>query len=300
MNRPPSYVLALALALLALPAPALAQDEFERQVRDQLDAVSEGIRDNGFTLVHEIYIGRLDDNGEETVTFDLGRGQTYMIMGVCDTDCSDLDLVLHDGDGDEVDSDLELDDAPIVEVSVDRADSYSLEVTMAACEAEPCRFGIGVYGRAGSSSSSASSKSTGTGSEPNWRATPTYGAIDLDAGFSPDPYEKAISAGGDDQVDLDAPNCSGYIHAEAPDLDLNYEAGSLELYIYARAKIDVTLIVNQPDGSWICNDDEMGTDPMIRLQSPRSGNYNIWIGTYEASESPLPPATIYISEIDPT
>ena len=58
--------------------------------------------------------------------------------------------------------------------------------------------------------------------------------------------------------------------------------------------------MNQPDGSWICSDDEMGSDPMVRLQSPRSGNCNIWIGTYEASESPLPPATIYISEVDPT
>ena len=130
------------------------QDEFERQVRAQLDAVSESIRNDGYRLVQEIHMGRLDDDGEEAVTFDLGRGQTYMLMGVCDTDCSDLDLVLYDGDGDEVDSDLELDDVPIVEVSVDRADSYRLEVTMAACDAEPCRFGIGVYGRAGGSTSS--------------------------------------------------------------------------------------------------------------------------------------------------
>ena len=299
MRRSPRQVFALACSVL-LPVPALAQDTFEQQVRDQLDAVSASFRDDGYTLVHEIYIGRLDEDGEESVAFDLGRGKTYMIMGVCDTDCSDLDLVLYDGDGDEIDSDLETDDVPLVSVTVDRADSYRLEVTMAACEEEPCRFGIGVYGgTAGSSTSTSTASSTSASSEPNWRATPTYGSIDLDAGFEPDPYEKEISAGGDDEVDLDAPNCSGFIHAEAPDLDLNYESGSLELYIYARAKTDVTLIVNQPDGSWICSDDEMGTDPMIRLQGPKSGNYNIWIGTYEASESPLPPATIYISEVDP-
>ena len=140
---------------------------------------------------------------------------------------------------------------------------------------------------------------SGTGSNPNWQATPTYGTIDLDAGFSPDPYRQDVTAGGDDEVELSAPNCSGFIHAEAPDFDLNYEAGSLELFIYARAKTDVTLVVNQPDGTWICNDDEMGTDPMIRLQSPRSGNYNIWIGTYESSSGQLPPSTLYISELDP-
>ena len=151
MNRSPSHALTLAFALLALPASALAQDEFEQQVRAQLDAVSESIRNDGYRLVHELYMGQLDEDGEESVTFDLGRGQTYMIMGVCDADCSDLDLVLYDGDGDEVDSDLELDDVPIVSVSVDRADSYRVDVTMAACSAEPCRFGIGVYGVTGAS-----------------------------------------------------------------------------------------------------------------------------------------------------
>jgi hypothetical protein len=303
MNAPRSYALGLVLAVvllpLGMPSALDAQDEFERQVRNQLDAVSETFRNDGYTLAYDIYMGRLDDDDDDAITFDLLRGQTYMIMGVCDTDCSDLDLTLYDGDGDEVDSDLATDDVPIVSVTTDRADTYRVEISMAECSAEPCRFGVGVYGGTGSSGTSTVAKGSGTGSAPNWQATPTYGTIDLDAGFTPDPYDKAISAGGDDEVDLSAPSCSGYIHAEAPDLDLNYDAGSLELFIYARAKTDVTLVVNQPDGTWICNDDEMGTDPMIRLQSPRSGNYNIWIGTYEASESPLPPATLYISELDP-
>ena len=301
MNAPRSYALGLVLSFLflplTLPSALNAQDEFERQVRNQLDAVSETFRNDGYTLAYDIYMGRLDDGDEDAITFDLLRGQTYMIMGVCDTDCSDLDLTLYDSDGDEVDSDLASDDVPIVSVTTDRADTYRVEISMAECSAEPCRFGVGVYGGTGGSGTSTASKSSGSGSDPNWRATPTYGTIDLDAGFEPDPYREDIQAGGDDEVELSG--CSGYIHSEAPDLDLNYDAGSLNLYIYARAKLDVTLVVNQPDGTWICNDDEMGTDPMIRLQSPRSGNYNIWIGTYEPSSSPLPPATIYISEIDP-
>jgi hypothetical protein len=164
-------------------------------------------------------MGRLDDGDEDAITFDLLRGQTYMIMGVCDADCSDLDLVLYDGDGDEVDSDLATDDVPIVSVATDRADTYRVEISMVSCSAEPCRFGVGVYGGTGSSGTATASKGTGTGSAPNWQAAPTYGTIDLDAGFTPDPYERAISAGGDDEVDLSATGCSGFIHAEAPDLD---------------------------------------------------------------------------------
>jgi hypothetical protein len=90
-----------------------------------------------------------------------------------------------------------------------------------------------------------------TGGEPNWRAAPTYGTIDLNAGFSPDPYLRSISAGGANEVGLGGSECTGYIHAAAPDLDLNYHnAGQYQLAIYAKADTDVTLIVNGPDGRY--------------------------------------------------
>lgn len=150
--------------------------------------------------------------------------------------------------------------------------------------------------------------STGNGSggsgrssavELNWGASPTYGTIDLGSGFSPDPYSRSVSAGGSDRApDLGA-GCRGHVNASAPDLDLNYTSGSFPLHIYARSDTDVTLIVNQPDGSWICGDDANGSNPHVRIAEPMSGNYNIWIGTYGASSSPLPQSVLYISELSP-
>jgi len=152
---------------------------------------------------------------------------------------------------------------------------------------------------AGSSSSASSSSSRGSGSSPNWAADPTYGTIDLSSGFSPDPYTRSIRAGGSDEVNVSGSgSCRGYIHAGAPDLDLNYTAGSYELNIYAKSSTDVTLVVNQPDGTWICSDDANGTNPHIELNNPQSGNYNIWIGTYRAT-SDLPESVLYISELSP-
>ena len=138
-----------------------------------------------------------------------------------------------------------------------------------------------------------------SGGEPNWRAAPTYGTINLAAGFSPDPYLRAIQAGGSNEVTLGGSECTGYIHAAAPDLDLNYDAGQYQLAIYAKSDTDITLIVNAADGRWYCSDDYDGTDPAIVFNNPPSGNYNIWIGTYRATSTPLPESVLYVSERAP-
>jgi hypothetical protein len=157
-----------------------------------------------------------------------------------------------------------------------------------------------------SSCASAAQPSGGTtqtgysGGEPNWRAAPTYGTIDLTAGFTPDPYLRSIAAGGANEVALGGSECSGYIHAAAPDLDLNYRnAGQYQLAIYAKSDTDITLVVYGPDRRWYCSDDVSGTDPAVVFDNPMSGNYNIWIGTYRATSTPLPESVLYISEMAP-
>lgn len=138
---------------------------------------------------------------------------------------------------------------------------------------------------------------TTSGVQPDIGAQPLYGTANLGAGFSPDPHVTSIDAGGSDQNPINGSGCAGYINAERPDLDLNYSAGSYKLFIYAQSQSDTTLLVNLPDGSWVCSDDAMGRNPVIALDNPQSGNYNIWVGTYAAG-SPQN-ATILISERDP-
>lgn len=133
----------------------------------------------------------------------------------------------------------------------------------------------------------------------NVAAVPTYGTINLSAGFSPDPQVRAVTAGGNSYTQLGG--CNAYIHAAAPDLDLNYTAGSYPLTINARSGHDVTLLVNAPNGSWYCDDDGGdGTDAAITFGSPMTGQYNIWVGTYNAQSGSLPEAQIYITELGGT
>src|SRR5690606_7610043 len=146
------------------------------------------------------------------------------------------------------------------------------------------------------------SRSSGDGGNagarmPDISAQPVYETLNLSAGFLPDPLTRTLQAGGDDATPLSGAGCVGYINTSAPDFDLNYSAGSMPLYIYAESDSDLTLVVNDASGNWHCSDDANGTDPMIHLASPPSGNYNIWVGTY--SQDGLQPATLFISERAP-
>lgn len=136
-----------------------------------------------------------------------------------------------------------------------------------------------------------------TAGAQDYSLAPTYGNVRLSAGFLPDPRTVSLTAGGG--IALRMGECSyGYV-ANAPDVDFHYSgSGRNDLYIYARSGTDTTLLINQPNGNWICNDDGLGegTNPLIVVPRAASGLYNIWVGTYANRNSS---ATLYISEIDP-
>ncbi|HEX6039697.1 hypothetical protein [Longimicrobium sp.] len=140
----PVIALAAMGAALLFAAPAHAQPEV---IRTQLDSAAVLVGNEGFRLQDDIVAGELGQGASDEYELELEGGMTYIIIGVCDGDCSDLDLALTTSGGDDVDSDYETDDVPMVMVEVERGQTYSLKVEMAACSVEPCAFGIGVYGK---------------------------------------------------------------------------------------------------------------------------------------------------------
>lgn len=129
----------------------------------------------------------------------------------------------------------------------------------------------------------------------NSNSRATYGSVSLDTGFTPDPYLIRVQAGGANSASNMASGCAGYI-ASAPDVELNYRAGSLPLYISADSMADTTLVVRAPNGSIYCDDDSgEGTNPRVWLEIPISGTYDIWVGTY--SSGALQSAELNISEL---
>jgi hypothetical protein len=121
---------------------------------------------------------------------------------------------------------------------------------------------------------------------------PTFGSTNLRAGFLPDPYTRAVTAGGVKQVTVGGVKMQV---ANAPDFSVNYTAGILPLTFYVRSRADTTLLINLPDGTWIADDDSDGNlNPVIKLNRPQSGRYDIWVGTFNGGN---PAATLYITEL---
>ena len=111
------------------------------------------------------------------------------------------------------------------------------------------------------------------------RGTPVYGTVRLSSGFAPDPHTINLTAGGSISADrINANGCVGQIGSN-PDYVVNYSAESLDLYIRANSSEDTSLVVRDPGGRWQCNDDYNGLNPEIRISSPRSGSYAIWVGS---------------------
>lgn len=130
----------------------------------------------------------------------------------------------------------------------------------------------------------------------NPAAPAAYATLNLNAGFMPDPAVTNLTAGGSIRVGVG--NCSFGFVANAPDVKLQYRGnGSNSLYIYAQSGSDVTLLINLPDGSWVCDDDGLGgTNPLIFVPNAPSGRYDIWVGTYGQDTSP---AQLMVSELNP-
>ena len=84
----------LGLALLAAPSAASAQS-YANTVWDQLKRGYESNQGQGFTSRNYI-MGRMNDDASDTWSFALTAGMTYKFWGVCDGDCSDLDIALLD------------------------------------------------------------------------------------------------------------------------------------------------------------------------------------------------------------
>ena len=132
---------AFAAALLLAAAPAQSQ-----VVETQLDSAVTLMAREGFVPMGLPSTGSLEAGESASFEMHMDAG-TYMILGVCDRDCSDLDLVLRSRGGDEVDADREPDDVPMVRATITTAGTYVLAVEMHSCSVEPCGWGVRMFRR---------------------------------------------------------------------------------------------------------------------------------------------------------
>jgi hypothetical protein len=144
----------------------------------------------------------------------------------------------------------------------------------------------------------------GCGGGIDYTCNPNYGEVSLASGFTPDPFTIHITSGGSINVTEQGlpAECRGNV-TTAPDFRLRLTSTSARLRIYFVADTsgsDTTLIVNSPGATWLCNDDypNANLNPMVEITNASSGQYDIWVGSFNNGE--FASGTLYITELDST
>ncbi len=117
--------------------------QYTLQVKGYLDRLSDNAVKQGYKRVvaGPVY-GSLNDDAKGSHDMTVVGGRDYVLFGACDNDCTDLDLLIYDGDGDLVRRDVATDDRPVLIFTPRNSGKYRIEVVMATCSDEPCRYGL--------------------------------------------------------------------------------------------------------------------------------------------------------------
>lgn len=149
MMRLFSATRSVLVVLTLLSATTVFADEYIDQVRTNLQSRYDywHNRGDGWTQLPDLQDIGLVNNGKTTsITYTLVKGNTYKIVGVCDSECSAIDLGLSDDTGKLIASSTANNENPIVEVTPIRDGAFTLKVSMQKCENSlGCNYGVDVY-----------------------------------------------------------------------------------------------------------------------------------------------------------
>lgn len=126
--------------------------------------------------------------------------------------------------------------------------------------------------------------------------TANFGEVTLEAGFVPDPHQVRITAGGTIDASTINSSCVGRI-SNAPDYKVHYTGGGFPLIFKSFGAADTTLVINDAQGNWHCDDDGgSGLNAQIIFTDPPSGQYDVWVGTFSDE---IAPSKLVVTEIMP-
>lgn len=109
-------------------------------------------------------------------------------------------------------------------------------------------------------------------------------ALSLTPGFQPDPMTARGTAGGTTLANTLNNNCRGRI-PDVPQHTVTLQNDFRYLKVLVHSTEDTTLVIRQPDGSYRCDDDSEGLNPIVG-GAFGPGEYQIFIGTYTGTQGP--------------
>jgi hypothetical protein len=271
----PSLPASLALFLLLVPGTATAQNEYEQQVLDILSEVSGFAMEQGYAQTGDKFVAALEESASGNHYVNLTAGRDYVMVAVCDVDCSDIDLHLYSPDGEEVGADTEPDDVPVIELGHVGGGRHRLEVGMYACSSEPCFYAVGVYvkdGSGGAAPDGGSGAGGGAYVEQVMGILEAFSSVAEDEGYAPtgDDWVSALDEGESEDQLVKLGGGADYALVAVCDED----CGDMDLAIY------------DPMGDLVAEDTETDAVPVLEIHGARSGEYRVEVRMYQCSSEP--------------
>lgn len=254
MRRIHRYLIGLlpVLVPLLIPDPAAPQNVYADQVHGYLDEFESRVLDADHVLEGEAY-GWMMDGAEGATIVRLPAG-SYVVLGACDDDCSDIDLAVTRIDNrEELGADRELDSFPIVQFSLTEPGEVRIEMSMPDCGTARCYTGYRWF----SSDVGLDASLNPSGDVSGWEAQ-----VMSQLEVVPTP----------DDVDL-VDERTGLVGAgEAGRFSLTLEPGS-----YGGVAVcdydcsDIDLVVYDPDGTMITSDVLEDDVPVVEMEVTGKG-----------------------------
>ena len=125
-----------------------------------------------------------------------------------------------------------------------------------------------------------------------------FGYVTMGPGFTPDPVNVNVVSGGVFNArNMGLPSgCIGWV-TRTPDYIVRFTGYSQRLRFFVQSQADTTLVINDAQGNWVCDDDggNEGLNPAISFSNPVSGQYDVWVGTFMQGD--LQDSTLSVSEL---
>ena len=141
------FTIACSAAILASGTlPAASQEMGYREVLEMQLGIAQGFAEmEDMTIAAGPFFGSLNSGGSDTFVLPVHGAVYYRFHGVCDTDCSDLDIRIYNMSGALLAEDVMDDDMPITDLAPDVDGHVQVEVSMIQCSAEPCFYAVEAY-----------------------------------------------------------------------------------------------------------------------------------------------------------
>ncbi len=117
------------------------------QVQIRLNQATDVANRNGLRKTHDDSLGYMGNGVDTNTTLTLRQGVSYLIVGVCDDSCQNLQIRLYDENGNLVVSDTRNTKVPVVRITPRWTGRFRINTTMGQCSSAPCHYGLAAFGQ---------------------------------------------------------------------------------------------------------------------------------------------------------